>query len=202
MLDRKSVYIMKKCVEEKEVSLNQLIQMMDLSKRQVLYAIEKANEFLIDASVAPLHLEGRFLSLSTETKDYIVQCFLNQTIYHSYLLDGPERETYIFLMLLYRYESYVTVPHFLDTLEVGKTTFLQDMKHLEETLANENIAVLNNRTIGYYLAGDEWQIRALLMRNILIDFNQPTGSFLYDYFLFHENIADFDGLQKKRGRFA
>jgi len=105
MLDRKSVYIMKKCVEEKEVSLNQLIQMMDLSKRQVLYAIEKANEFLIDASVAPLHLEGRFLSLSTETKDYIVQCFLNQTIYHSYLLDGPERETYIFLMLLYRYES-------------------------------------------------------------------------------------------------
>lgn len=196
MLDRKSVYIMKKCVEEKEVSLSQLIQMMELSKRQVLYAIEKANEFLIDASVAPLHLEGRFLSLSTETKDYIVQCFLNQTIYHSYLLDGPERETYIFLMLLYRYESYVSVPHFLDTLEVGKTTFLQDMKHLEETLANENITVLNNRTIGYYLAGDEWQIRALLMRNILIDFNQPTGSFLYDYFLFHENIADFDGLQK------
>ncbi|MCZ4370030.1 hypothetical protein O3Q50_13265 [Enterococcus lactis] len=70
------------------------------------------------------------------------------------------------------------------------------MKHLEETLANENISVLNNRTIGYYLAGDEWQIRALLMRNILIDFNQPMGSFLYDYFLFHENIADFDGLQK------
>ena len=46
MLDRKSVYIMKKCVEEKEVPLNQLIQMMGLSKRQVLYAIEKANEFL------------------------------------------------------------------------------------------------------------------------------------------------------------
>lgn len=199
MLDRKSVYIMKKCIEEKEVSLNQLIQMMALSKRQVLYAIEKANEFLIDASVSPLRLDGHLLSLSSETKDYIVQCFLNQTIYHSYLLDGPERETYIFLMLLYRHESYVSVPHFLDTLEVGKTTFLQDMKHLEKTLANEQITILNNRTVGYYLSGDEWQIRALLMRNVLTDFNQPTGSFLYDYFLFHEKITDFDTLQKNVG---
>lgn len=195
MLDQKSVFIMKKCVEEKEIAISKLMQMMNLTKRQIFYSIEKINDFLSNASIPSIQIDGKILSLSEKTERFIIDSFINQTIYNFYIPDGREREKFIFLILLYRYNEYISVPHLLENLEVGKTTFLQDIKHLEELLSVYKIKILNNRVKGYFLSGNELDIRMFFIKNILIDFNETAGEFIYYYFLYKEKIKNFNELQ-------
>ena len=100
-------------------------------------------------------------------------------------------------MLLYNYDNYLSVNHFLDTLKVSKTTFMNDLKKAETQIIPDGIRIAYNRKDGYHLEGNEADIRYHLMRTVIEDFADSENIFFYQYFVFNEKIEKLEPLEEK-----
>ncbi|MDH5030618.1 PTS sugar transporter subunit IIA [Enterococcus faecalis] len=101
------------------------------------------------------------------------------------------------MMLLYNYDNYLSVNHFLDTLKVSKTTFMNDLKKAETQIIPDGIRIAYNRKDGYHLEGNEADIRYHLMRTVIEDFADSENIFFYQYFVFNEKIEKLEPLEEK-----
>ena len=159
---------------------------LNLSRVQVDYVITKINESLSDEGHPPVYFDGNNYHLSEASRLFFVDFFSSDHVYRYYEMDIEERKKYIYLMLFYHYEEYLSVNHFLGVLDIGKTTFINDLKKVEKELESLDIQIKYNRKKGYYLAGNESVLRYQLMKMVLEDLRSDNGSFLWDYFLFNE----------------
>jgi transcriptional antiterminator/mannitol/fructose-specific phosphotransferase system IIA component (Ntr-type) len=98
-------------------------------------------------------------------------------------------------MLFYWQDNYLSVYHFLDSLNIGKTSFTNTSHQLEIELENSNIGISYTRKEGYFLTGAEIEIRAKLITLILEDLVIDGDDFLYRYFLIKEKIG-FDDFKE------
>jgi transcriptional antiterminator/mannitol/fructose-specific phosphotransferase system IIA component (Ntr-type) len=172
-----------KLIEEKELSLAKTVTATGTTKKQVLYSIDRINEYLSVYNQGAIKNDGKVFHISPATHKFLVDQLMDQSIYDDYILESEERSRYIFFLLFFKPHDFYSIDYFLYELNIGRTTFMSDLKKLQGYLANENIEVANNRQRGYYLAGNEYVIRSLVMRMILEDFNEDNGTFFYDYFL-------------------
>ncbi len=186
IIDRRTRLLMKKLIEKPINSQQNLMEQLSLSKSQIDYALEKASSILIDAGFTPLFVDNLNVEVSEKNNNYLLELFSQKKIYEYYELSFEERKKYIYLMLFYHYEEYLSVNHFLGVLDIGKTTFINDLKKVEKELESLDIQIKYNRKKGYYLAGNESVLRYQLMKMVLEDLRSDNGSFLWDYFLFNE----------------
>lgn len=189
-IDQRTRQVLVKLIEKPVISQNSLTNQLQLSKVQIDYVITKVNELLSDEALPPVWFDGNYFHLSDSSRLFLVDFFSNDTVYRYYEMDMEERKKYIYLMLFYHCEDYLSVNHFLAVLEVGKTTFINDLKKVEKELESVGIQINYDRKNGYYLAGDEAVLRYHLMKLILEDFRSDNGRFLWDYFLFNESLIE------------
>lgn len=199
MLEKKSVFLIKKFIEEKELSLSKIIATTELTKKMVFYSIDRINEYLHFYQQPLIENDSKSFRISQQTHDFFVDIFLNNAVYESYVMDSEERCKYIFLLCFYRKEEYFSINHFLDALEIGKTTFISDVKKLQLVLESDFIELKTTRQQGYFLEGNEYHIRSLMMKFILNDFNNSSNSFFYDYFFYKENLSQLGNAEKNVG---
>ena len=199
MLEKKSVFLIKKFIEEKELSLSKIIATTELTKKMVFYSIDRINEYLHFYQQPLIENDSKSFRISQQTHDFFVDIFLNNAVYESYVMDSEERCKYIFLLCFYRKEEYFSISHFLDALEIGKTTFISDVKKLQLVLESDFIELKTTRQQGYFLEGNEYHIRSLMMKFILNDFNNSSNSFFYDYFFYKENLSQLGNAEKNVG---
>lgn len=98
------------------------------------------------------------------------------------MLDADERIKYIFFLIFNKPSDYLSISDFLVSLKVSKSTVISDIKRLQKKIKPSDIKIKNDRNVGYYLSGDENQIRYLAMYYILEDLASDFGTFFYDYF--------------------
>nr|WP_240128540.1 BglG family transcription antiterminator [Enterococcus avium] len=173
-------------IEKPIIPQRNLTGQLNLSRVQVDYVITKINESLSDEGHPPVYFDGNNYHLSEASRLFFVDFFSSDHVYRYYEMDIEERKKYIYLMLFYHYEEYLSVNHFLGVLDIGKTTFINDLKKVEKELESLDIQIKYNRKKGYYLAGNESVLRYQLMKMVLEDLRSDNGSFLWDYFLFNE----------------
>lgn len=190
IIDQRTRLLMKKLIEKPINSQQNLMDQLSLSKSQINYVLEKASSVLIEAELDPLFVDNLNVELSERNKDYFLYLFSQKKIYDYYELSSEERKKYIFLMLLFHYEEYLSLNHFIQVLRVGKTTFTRDVKKVEEDLRIHDLKIIYTRKNGYRLVGDEAKIRYYLMRMILEDSSLGDNLFLYNYFLSQESDID------------
>lgn len=185
-IDRRTRQVLIKLIEKPVSSQKNLTSQLKLSRVQIDYVITKINEALTEEKLPPVYFDGNQFHLSEVCRLFFVDLFSDDRIYRYYEMDIEERKKYIFLMLVYHYEEYLSVNHFLEVLEVGKTTFINDLKKVEKELDSLDIQLKYNRKKGYFLDGSESVLRYHLMKLVLEDLRSDSGSFLWDYFLFKE----------------
>ncbi|WP_438790312.1 BglG family transcription antiterminator [Enterococcus sp. DIV0756] len=189
-MDQRTRQVLIKLIEKPVCSQSNLTNQLHLSRVQVEYVINKINEALSDEGLPPVYFDGNSFHLSETSRLFFVDFFSGENSYRYYEMDIEERKKYIYLMLFYHYEEYLSVNHFLEALDIGKTTFINDLKRVEKELESFDIQIKYNRRKGYYLAGNESVLRYHLMKLVLEDLRSDNGSFLWDYFLFNESTLD------------
>lgn len=192
-IDQRTRQVLIKMIEKPIIPQRNLTGQLNLSRVQVDYVITKINESLSDEGLPPVYFDGNNYHLSEASRLFFVDFFSSDHVYRYYEMDIEERKKYIYLMLFYHYEEYLSVNHFLGVLDIGKTTFINDLKKVEKELESLDIQIKYNRKKGYYLAGNESVLRYQLMKMVLEDLRSDNGSFLWDYFLFNEGT-----IQKKK----
>lgn len=185
-IDQQTRQVLIKMIEKPIIPQRNLTGQLNLSRVQVDYVITKINESLSDEGLPPVYFDGNNYHLSEASRLFFVDFFSSDHVYRYYEMDIEERKKYIYLMLFYHYEEYLSVNHFLGVLDIGKTTFINDLKKVEKELESLDIQIKYNRKKGYYLAGNESVLRYQLMKMVLEDLRSDNGSFLWDYFLFNE----------------
>lgn len=189
-MDQRTRQVLIKLIEKPVCSQSNLTNQLHLSRVQVEYVINKINEALSDEGLPPVYFDGNSFHLSETSRLFFVDFFSGENSYRYYEMDIEERKKYIYLMLFYHCEEYLSVNHFLEALDIGKTTFINDLKRVEKELESFDIQIKYNRRKGYYLAGNESVLRYHLMKLVLEDLRSDNGSFLWDYFLFNESTLD------------
>lgn len=192
MIDMRSRIIIERLIERPAVEQNILLERVALTKRQFDYSIEKINDRLSDFKKPLIENDGVFVRLPGESREFLIDTFLDTSFIESYVMGGEERKKYIFLMMFYYVDEFLSMQHFLEVLEVGKTTFSNDMKNLEAELAGEGLKIHYSRKEGYSLQGDEFTIRYFLIKNVLQDFADSSGRYIYDFFCAHEKVSNFE----------
>ncbi|MCH4168608.1 MAG: BglG family transcription antiterminator [Streptococcaceae bacterium] len=188
MLDERSRIIMEILISKPTIELDQLMAITTLAKNQIEYSIEKVNELLNKECLAIITINDRLVELPLESRKYWVNLFLSESLFVSYEMSSKEREKYIFLLLIYRSDDYLSMDHFLDALQISKTTFMNDIKKVEASLADKQIEINYNRKQGYFIVGKEVEIRYQLMKMIINDFSKSPQAFFYNFFIENEAI--------------
>jgi len=88
-----------------------------------------------------------------------------------------ERRSMIYLLTFSAVKD-LSVYQFQELFYVSKNTILKDLKGIREELAAFKIQLLYSRKYGFYLEGEEYQIRALAFRKVSTLSNTKNGNLL------------------------
>jgi transcriptional antiterminator/mannitol/fructose-specific phosphotransferase system IIA component (Ntr-type) len=196
MIDQRTLQLIQKMIQKPLIEQEEMMRLFLLSKNQLEYAITKINELLKSNQQPLIQSDSYFLQLPPQSKSFFLNDFLNGDVYTQYEMSGEERKKYIFLMLFYYGEDYLSVNHFLSALHVGKTTFISDIKKIDKELSIEKIKISYTRKNGYSLIGDEGNLRSFFMKMIFEDFGNNQEEFVYRYFLVNEKIEGLSKIEK------
>lgn len=195
-MDNELILLMQALVKKMYVSLNDFMIDEKVSKRQILYRIDKLNQLLKDKSVSPVVIGSHNeLILSNETKEVIMDLIKESSSSKAYFLNKKERLSYMYLMIFIN-PDYLTLHHFSDSLQVSRSTVLLDFKDLLAELKEFHVEIKNNRNFGYYLVGPELEIRRYMMKQVIYSLAEEGNSRIFDLFIddFLLDIFDYSKL--------
>lgn len=161
-LDTRSTLLLKEILMYPGIKINNLCKKFSLTRSQVNYSIRKINEWLKYYSYPEL-VNDRELGIFADPSVEEILLRLDKTSsLKEYILTSKERVYFILLLLLSR-EEELSLFHFSSALKVSKNTVLNDLKKAEDFINNYNLQLLYSRMTGYYLDGDEFDKRRLLI---------------------------------------
>lgn len=97
-----------------------------------------------------------------------------------------ERRSMIYLLTFSAVKD-LSVYQFQELFYVSKNTILKDLKGIREELAAFKIQLLYSRKYGFYLEGEEYQIRALAFRKVSALSNTKNGNLLLFEGIYEQN---------------
>lgn len=182
-MDNDLVAIIKLMTERVYVTVTDAEEELSASRRQVTYRISKINALLNDHKLPPVTYgsEREFL-LARQSKQFLMSLIHEQHENEGYIFSKKERRDYIYLMLFVNHE-YIKLNHFMDALQISRSTALADIKDLMFELEGNDITIKNNRDRGYYLTGSEMDIRRYMMRLVIMSINQDRHAKVFDTFI-------------------
>ena len=192
-MDKDLITLMQILSQKSFVTLSDIQHLAHMTKRQASYRIEKLNELLKSKHVPPIIVKSsskNSLQISPETRKEIL-AFINEAdTVQSYYFNRKERSIYIYLMLFMN-EEYISLYHFISALQVSRSTVLHDIKELNQTLEEQSVAILNNRQRGYYLSGDESELRRRMMKFVIYTLSEEQNSQIFDIFIENHTLESF-----------
>lgn len=143
-----------------EIRLTEVASKLNLSKRQINYALNQFNEELLERGVPTVN---RSHSGEITIPMEVIRLFAKQNkeetktpVYSEY-----ERSALILLLLIMNHD-YVSLNHLIDFLIVSKNTVLEDIKRAEWLGEKYDLSIKYDRLKGYQLIGSEHKILQLL----------------------------------------
>lgn len=147
----------------KQIELSFMIKELGITKRMFLYYQKQLNEYLADAQLPLVQLENDQLSITiTETKD-IMEDLLNAVPLKNYILNAEERQDCILIEIGVSTHP-IKLEYLIDTFQVSRNTIIHDLASIKKDVAEYHILLTSKQKSGYFLDGDEWMIRYLLLK--------------------------------------
>lgn len=191
VFDYRTRIIIEKLIAKPVLQITEIMKFLDLSRTQIEYNVLKVNEILRLNNLEELSITNEYIYLSSQTRLFFIDIVLKNLIFEDYSLSGEERIKYIFLMMYYYKDEYLSMNHFIDAVKVGKTTVASDLKKLNEILKSNDLFIVYNRKEGYHIVGDETNLNEYFIKHCLLDANINNQLFIYDYFIRSENLQEY-----------
>lgn len=162
-LDERSTALLLEIIKNPNLSNEFLKDKYNLSLRQVEYSLDKINEWLeYNQTPSILYQDGRYW---IDDGIYRLLDYRYPTQTKLYVASKEERQAIIPLYILLRKEI-LSLEHLSQQLNVSKNTIISDIKEANVELQNFSCEILYSRLEGYFLSGDEWNKRKILLSSI------------------------------------
>ncbi|MCC0730837.1 MULTISPECIES: BglG family transcription antiterminator [unclassified Clostridioides] len=195
-MDKEIVSILQILLNSTLITADELQEESNASKRQITYRINKINDILKVKKVPLIYLRAdKDIIVKKDTKDAIKEILEKNYSKNTYYFSKTERILYMYLMLFINLED-ISINHFIDSIKVSRSTVNLDFKGLIPGLEKKNIKVKNNRINGYYLVGNEMEIRRVLIKNIIETLSNEKSSRVFDIFIEEYKLDSFEEAKK------
>lgn len=165
-MDKEIVSILQILLNSTLITTNGLQEESNSSKRQITYRINKINDMLKVKNV-PLICLRADKDIIVRKKQKSNQRNFRKTILRILITLVKLKDfLYMYLMLFINMED-ISINHFINSIKVSRSTVNLDFKDLIPNLGKKGIEVKNNRINGYYLVGNEMEIRRVLIKSII-----------------------------------
>ena len=159
------------------VTLKEATQQTGLSAKELatqLAELDLVVETTVDTEeqrvfIAPISIEQWTRKLVNETKDY-------------FIYSEEQRQALIYLLSYSAFEE-LSLFHFQDFLEISKGTAIADVKKLRTYLSSQKVELVYSRKDGFYLSGDELEIRRVAQNFVALLVQDSIGKFGLFYWL-------------------
>lgn len=178
---------------KKQMTVDEISVMLGLSRRQVLYRLDKINQILRRYRV-PEVLSGGVLGLEPETRNLLLKLADGQGGLREYEFTPSQRQLVLYLML-FAGEDHLILNDFMDALDVSRNTVLADLRQLRMMLAEQGITLASDRKKGYQLVGDEMAIRRQLVQLVMEEIVTIADVQLFDMFLENNTSESFSEVE-------
>lgn len=153
------------------LSVQELAEEYGTSEKTLRNDVKEINQFLNDVSLPELIIskEGRLIKAkSFDNREAEKQLYALDT--YNYKLSGPERQSYIAMVLL---ESghYLTMQNFADELHVSRVTIMHDMDQVKEMLEAGGVDLILDPGKGMVINCDDRR-RFAMMASIGFDIRE------------------------------
>ena len=193
-MDKDILILMKFLSKKSFITLADLENSLEMTRRQAKYRIQKLNDLLKEEEVPPILISSsatKDIVVSDDTKKVINSLLKDIDQNDVYYLSKKERLIYMYLMLFIN-KAHLTLNDFIDSLQVSRSTVLLDLKELTQTLEELNIHIKNDRKRGYYLVGSEMEIRRFMMKNVIYTLADEDNNKVFDIFINDFYLDDFN----------
>lgn len=195
-VDKRSERILNYLVYHSQVDSRTLMKEFHITRNQLNYSIKKINGWCEGLNFPEvMRTRNGLFYLSPELLAHFKQAKGTEAA-NSFYTENDRCN--IILLILFSKPSYLSLDHFMIDLQISKNTVLRSLRYLKRHLPNE-IELTYSRSHGYDLAGNEWNLRKLLIETVsslrklsngdqlLMKFAEPVSDKIA---IFHEILED------------
>ncbi len=173
-LDKRSTILLKELLLFPGIKIKNLSNKLSLSRSQVHYSLEKINDWLTENNFPTIQNDKELGIIVDRSVWERFPELISNTSFTEYVPSSIERTYFILLLLLTRQEE-LSLFHFSYALKVSRNTVLTDLKKTEDYLQEYILALAYSRQDGYFISGEEFDKRKLLIELVPKILNITNG---------------------------
>lgn len=166
-----------------------------LTRRQITYSIKKIND-LLSESEELIKVSGNELRINGQAEKHLQNYLLKMEFFSDVYHSKENRQLMILLTLSCSLE-YLSIDHLILMLDSSRSTVVGDLKEVKQQLRRNDINVEYTRVRGYYLSGDEANIRYMVMKTIITFLHQDNGELFLESYLKKQFSIDYSKFESK-----
>ena len=141
-----------------QIQMSQICKYLSLSKRSLLYQVDKMNDFLRENQLSEIVSTGQRIMLSVEEQKKVEKILFSQEIKNRYFLSAEERLALITIVIAVSHIPSTT-ESLCQLMDISKNTLVTDIAALKKKLAEVGLFLHSSNKTGYELSGDETTLR-------------------------------------------
>lgn len=195
MIDSQDLSILHEIAFRNQRSTAELERKLLLTRRQITYSIKKINELLFEDNQNLVKVSSDKLILDSRIEKTLQNYLLKMNfsdVYHS-----KENRQLMILLTLSCSLEYLSLDHLILMLDSSRSTVINDLKEVKRNLRRNAIHVEYTRVKGYFLSGDEANIRYMVMKRIITFLHQDNGEFFLESYLKKQFNIDYSKFERK-----
>ncbi|QJX64140.1 BglG family transcription antiterminator [Niallia circulans] len=186
MLDQRAVALLHVLKKYGPQRIKRLEKELGCTRRQITYDVKKINDWLINQGIPPIKNDrSKGLTIPSRWKEQVEER-VPVVKTHTYIASPMERKGLI-LLKVFTNTEYVSVNHLISLLKVSKNTVLTSIKEASKLAEQHHVIIKYTRRHGYELAGEEGDVRFLMMHCISEFIRYEEGSKLLKNLYNQEN---------------
>lgn len=167
-MNQRSMAVLKQLIQQDAyISVSKLSTIFNVSRRSIYNDLEKVNDWLKEhgfEAIKQVRSEGIYLD--DQTKQEIIKKYtLMEDSYYEY--SAGERRAWIYIHITSSSQAYF-IEDLKELLQVSRNTILEDIKKLKREIGEYALQLSSERGEGYYITGNESDVRNLLIHYLSI----------------------------------
>lgn len=162
MFDSRDYELLTIMTQEKEVSLNELLDRLEISKRVFYYALSKINQYLSVHGYHPIEKNKDFFRLTDEATISFIKDFITHDLINDYIYSQDERQA-ITILLIIQKNSIIKIQDLMDYFSISKNSVMSDLKAIRNDLSDFYASLEASPLTGYKIHGPLLRIREIIV---------------------------------------
>ncbi|PKG24630.1 BglG family transcription antiterminator [Niallia nealsonii] len=164
IMEKRPAFLMSYLLKSQCASLNQIREYMQLTRRQIVYDLEKVNYWLKEKELPPIVCKGNVILVPDAVLAFFKE---SQHVQPERMMNLTEEERFMMIYLyLFIREELISSAHLTQFLQVSKNTVITDVKKANQKNSPFLVEIRYTRQQGYHLKGTEFDKRALVMKQL------------------------------------